>query len=750
MKSLASLTLVSMLLLCFTAKAQFNIGYSINDSIEVKVGTEILANPWAGGFNSPQFSQIDLNKDNKLDLLVFDRNGNTIKTFINEGATGVIDYRFAPKYQRQFPDVREFVQLRDFNCDGLPDVFTYKSAGFEVHQNITDPSDSSLFWQKITPVHILEESGSQVYNLPQDLAAIDDMDGDGDLDILAFSNTFPNNAAYYQNLSVDSGWGCDSLRYKLVMFCWGGFGELATNFDIITGMLCKTGSLNGGQVEPGGNFGHAEASRAHAGSTLLTIDIDADNDKDLVLGDVSYDYLKLLTNGGDQFTATITQVDSGFPLNTQGVQLNVFPGAYYMDIDNDGKDDFLSSPNTSEPNQSIDNSWFYKNNGATNLPDLQFVQKDFLTDGMIDVGAGCHPALVDVDADGLLDLVVGNLSSVNPAMPDESHLNYFRNTGTPSQPAFEWVDTDFQALGQYGLRAIYPTFGDLDGDGDQDLLIGDSEGELHYFENTAGVGNPMALTLSQTSYMSIDVGQHAAPQLIDLNRDSLLDLVVGEKDGILNYFENQGTSSAASFPNQPSIDSLGGVIAPLSSNNDGYSSPSFTDQIDTNGNFLLMMGGYNGVVKVYDNVENNLNGTFTVLDSIVTYGSQVSVTSGHLNGDSILEIITGEIAGGLQIWTQEVPVIIGLPSLALPWESVSAYPNPTHDRLRLEYTSRFPHLLTGGLMDVTGRQVKSFQVKVGTGKQQLPELDLSDLASGLYFVRLSTENFQEVVRIVKQ
>lgn len=748
MKHIYKLWLIGLICgLTTQVNSQVNIGYKVNDSIKVTNGTQTLDNPWAGGINSPQFSQVDLNQDNQLDLIVFDRNGNTLKTFVNEGVNGVMAYRHVPKYQRQFPEARQFVQMRDYNCDGKMDFFTYSTGGFEVHQNITQNTDTALYWQQVTPLHMLTEVGSQVYNLPEDVAAIDDIDGDGDLDVLAFGpGVYQNFVSYYQNISVDSGWGCDSLRFVTNNLCWGSFAELPQDFTILLGVSCKTGSLDEGN--PSGTPGMG-ASRAHAGSTLLTLDIDADNDKDLILGDISYSYLQLLHNGGDQFTSTITQVDSGYPGNTLPVNIPLFPASYYLDVDNDNINDLLVGPNTNEPSSSINNSWLYKNNGANNLPDFQFSQNDFLNSDMIDLGAGCHPTLVDVDGDGLLDLIAGNLSSKNPMATDTSRLAYYRNNGTALFPSFEWVSNDFGGLSQYGLLGIYPTFGDIDNDGDQDLVIGDREGELHYFENTAGTGNPIVLALSQVNYMSIDIGEHAAPQLVDLNRDNLLDLVIGERDGFINYFENTGSATLAQFDSVPTIDTLGGVSVAVPGF-PGFSSPFVTDKLDSSGNYFLVVSDYEGLVRVFDNVEGNLNGNFTVLDSIFTSGSQVSVTMGFLEGDSLINIVTGELAGGLQIWSKRDSIPIGIQGQPNPWSAIKVYPNPATNFLTVEYYARFPHQLTADLVDITGRHTRMMQTTVQAGPQRLQNLDISTLAPGIYFLRLSTEERFEVVRFVKQ
>ena len=154
---------------------------------------------------------------------------------------------------------------------------------------------------------------------------------------------------------------------------------------------------------------------------------------------------------------------------------------------------------------------------------------------MVDLGTSAHPTFYDYNNDGLQDLIVGNFGYHSANNDPISSLALFENTGSDSLPRYNLIERDWLNLSTTNLNTslnipalnLSPTFGDLDGDNNKDLIIGDADGKLHLFTNT-GSGN---FQLTAANYQNIDVGQFSQPQLIDVNRDGLTDLIIGEIDG---------------------------------------------------------------------------------------------------------------------------------------------------------------------------------------------------------------------------
>ena len=606
---------------------------------EIKVLTEngdTIKNPFSGGLNAPQFSEIDLNFDGIKDLFVYDREDGVIKTFINGGTLNTVDYNYSNEYWDKFPELRNFALLRDYNCDGKEDIFTGATGGMAVYKNTSNSVDGIQF-ELVTTLLMSDYGGSGIINLyvpSTDIPAIVDIDNDGDLDVLTFG-VWGTMVEYHENRSIDLYGHCDSLTFIANTTCWGNFSENSSNNSVTLGTTCK------------GIVGHdPNATALHSGSTLLAIDMNADGDKELILGDVSFSNMVALINGGDNFTANIVSQYSTFPLNTTAVDLYLFPAGYYLDVDNDGIKDLIVASNVTNISENFTSVWLYKNSGATDSPIFNYVQNDFLQNNMIEVGTGANAVFEDVNQDGLLDLILGNYGYYGTS-DFVSSIAYFENIGSSGNPVFQLIDRDYGGFSVIGVNGLFPAFGDIDSDGDNDLILGNYNGDLYLYENIAGAGNTYEFNLFSTNYMSIDVGQHSAPQLVDFNGNGLLDLLIAERSGNINYFENRGTSTDANFDSQPTTSEFGqiDVMIPCCT---GYSTVHLTT--DENNETILYVGSEDGVIYIYSNI-NILNpeAAFTLVDSIVTGASSVSIFTADINNSGKKEEVYGENSGGLTI-----------------------------------------------------------------------------------------------------
>ena len=536
-------------------------------SLHFKENGVQFSSPLSGGINSGQFSNIDLNLDGIMDIVVFDKSGDKLSPFINNNG----NFIYAPEYRNNFPAMHDWAILTDYNCDGKNDIFSYSSAGMAVYLNTSTTSLSFSIVDTLVRSNYGGPVPLNIFISPVDIPAIADIDYDGDLDILTFS-VLGGFVEYHKNLSMELYGNCDSLTFEFSESCWGLFYE-GLNSYILNCPNCQCPQVTSEYT--------SNKKQKHAGSTLLAIDIDNDNDKDLILGDISYNNLNLLINGGDNQNAIMIAVDSIFPqnyTNTIATEMDVYPAAYYLDVTNDGINDLIVTTNSDNNAENFESCWLYENTGQNTFPDFNFIQKDFLQADMIELGTSAFPAFYDYNNDGLEDLIIGNYGYHQPNNDPVSSLALFENIGSDSIPYYDLINRDWLGLSSINLNInlnipalnLSPTFGDIDGDNDADLIVGDSDGKIHLFENNSG-----NFTLSAPNYQNIDIGQFAQPQLIDVNRDGLTDIIIGEQDGTINFLPNSGSISNAIF--DTIIANWGGIDIEESFISTGFSTPMLYD-----------------------------------------------------------------------------------------------------------------------------------------------------------------------------
>ena len=744
-----------LMLVALHSYAQLDLQF--DGTVNVQRGAQTLDLAWSGGMNYAQFSEIDLDLDGLKDLVFFDRSGDKLVTLVNTGGTGTDRYRLSRAFDAVWPfsQLHDWALFRDYDCDGKEDIFTYSLAGFSVFRN-TSTSDALSFEQLVYRAecdYVFTDGSFQRSNLyvsSDDLPGLTDVDGDGDLDVLTFSQ-LGSFVEYYKNLSMETYGTCDSLTFVRRNACWGRFAENSSTNAVTLDVDCQF-NVPAPEIvgEPGSDLHQdgADRAEAHAGSTITPLDLNGDGVKDLLLGDIAYTNLVALTNGGTVDNSLMVSVDDQFPSSDVAVNLPVFPAAYHLDVDGDTDRDLLVCPSARGLAQNYKGVWYYKNNGSDAAPDFEFQQDDLFQGRMLDVGEGANPVFFDHNRDGLMDLIISNEGYFDPTGTYVGKLALLENVGTADEPAFNLVTDDYISLSTSGIGvSMYPAFADVDGDGDQDMYIGDLQGRLHFYRNVA-TGSTAQFTLAtpNVTYQNgteIDLGRQVTPQFVDLDRDGRMDLVVGEQNGNLNYVRNVGTTTAPSWTLV--TDSLGKVRT-VTAFTLGHSVPFiFTNE---DGGYELLAGSENGSLWHYTGIDGNLAGTWTLVDSSfmdLDEGYRSTLGMHDITGDGELDLVVGNFRGGVSFWRSDLPASIRGPQGGSG--TLALRPNPTTGAVEVILPSS-PELTRRSLVvrNALGQEVQRVRV-LGPAMA----LDLSSKPNGVYTIKLEGEGPRMVpARLVVQ
>ncbi len=730
--------LLTLLLIVMGSSLQAQINLTRNGDVPVSNGFSQLQYPWTGGLNAPQFSQQDLNFDGLPDYFVFDRYSDLAFVFLKTEEGYIHDV----SYNQYLPPLTSWALMRDYNCDDIPDIFfsTMKDnlAGIGIYEGrqVGNHLEFSLAIDFLTfdddqPLIV------SVFDLPD----INDIDNDGDIDILTFQTPSGGFVEYFENTSTD----CQkSISFSRVDECWGNVYESGISTSLKLDTICDSGD---GFIS---NFPIDRHSQMHPGSTLLSFDQNNDNLRELILGDISFDNLVMLVNGGTTQDAFIVSQDTLFPFNNIPAILQSFPAAYSVDANDDGLLDLLVSPNSGAQLETRENIWYYENTGSADQAVFERQNTRYLSDQTIDVGRFAQPALADVDGDGLQDLIIGHYTP-SSGSDEPSGLYLYKNTGTSTEPAFTFETDDFlnlrNLLGLPGLFA--PNFGDIDSDGDIDMMLGigdtDYNGQLILFENDAEPGDPPNFTYTpfNINYANIDVGQFSIPQMIDADRDGLTDILVGSKNqGRLFFYKNIGAVGAPEFDEGTNY--WGEVILVADGLPEGHSAPALAD-LDGSGNYSLLVGTREGPLYVFTDIEDNVaSGAFTLNGAKqLDLGERIVPCIGELDGDPTPELIIGTERGGVVFYDVESlwPTNLDHPAAN---ENVQIWPSPAAQLININLpSSDFKEI---EIYKTSGQLI--YQDRLHQGK--IHQIKTEDWPNGVYHIKLTNRSTSITKKIIIQ
>ena len=546
--------------------------------------------PFLGGFNVPRPQLVDIDADGDLDLFVQEAAGELLLFERLDGP----EVRFAWRADRyEDLDVGEWYRFADLDADGDLDLLAEaKYSMIQAWEN-RGPDASPRFVSVADTLR--DDQGRAIFSDRQNIPNVVDFDCDGRLDLML--GRLDGSITRYEAIEPWSGEGAPSFAF------------VTDNFEDISIVA---------QITP---------SSRHGANTLVFADLDGDGDKDLIWGDWFEPGLLLLENSGScedpGFSNLPVPWPVGAPISTSGYNAPTFG-----DVDGDGDLDAIVGV--------LGGAYNPITTAADNLYLLE--QEDsgwrLVTERLIDqidVGAESVPAVGDLDGDGDLDVLVAN--KIDPASQRTARIYRLENVGSVTRPALRMAGPLEGIEGEFHYA---PALADIDGDGDPDLLVGTWNQGVLLFRNR-GTARAPRFAREAAPLVELSRGSHASPAVGDLDGDGDLDLVVGESSGEINVWRNEGSRTAPVYALV--------TEALLGLDVGRRSAPAIAD-LDGDGILDLVVGAESGETIVLGGLGGGVD-RFERGGTLALPGISTPVFA-DLDSDGDPDLLVGEIAGGLR------------------------------------------------------------------------------------------------------
>ncbi len=456
------------------------------------------------------------------------------------------------------------------------------------------------------------------------------------------------------------------------------------------------------------------------GSSVAFSDVDGDGDNDvLITGYNSSEEMiaKLYINDGTGSFLEMTDIPF----------VGVAHGSVnFSDVDGDGDNDVLMTGRTSSGLGRI--SKLYINDGTGNFSEMTGTLFEGTQNGSV--------AFSDVDGDGDDDVLISG------RLQDERKSKLYINDGTGNFS--EMMNTPFEGLDSGSIA-----FSDIDGDGDNDVLI---TGDKSHFEpisklyNNDGAGNFSEMT--DTPFENVENGSVA---FSDIDRDGDNDLLItglsdrilpnGHKEKISKLYRNDGAGNFSEI---------------TSTHFDGVSSSSvaFSDVDGDGDNDVLITGSNNSFEFSSKLYHNHGNGDFSEMRGHPFANIQSgSVAFSDIDGDGDKDLlISGWGAGndsglGSVLYTNEGAISDFTFGINLDF---IVYPSPTKSKkLNIEFNSEEHGFVTVKVFNLKGYLLSQQKQYAVIGRQAFP-IDIISLSSGSYFVQLDNGKINGSAKFIVQ
>ncbi len=564
------------------------------------VDGRLLDQPFLGGFNLPRPQLADADGDGDLDLFV-QESSDRVMFFRNEGGGGRERFRWESD---AFEDlsVGEWFRFVDVDLDGDLDLLAeqpYSYIRYYRNDGGSGPARYALAADTLKDV-----DGEPIFSDRQNIPNAADIDCDGRLDLLIGRLT--GTITRYE---AEAPAGDGVPRFRHVTDAFEGI-EIVAAFQGLR----------------------------HGANTMALGDVDRDGDHDLFWGDFFEAGLLFIENTGTCARPALRGVPRPFPLDDP-VSTSGYNAPALGDVDGDGDEDLAMGVlgGAFNPNlTSVANLHYFEQ-----VAQGEFAPRTRRLIRTLDVGSESFPAFSDLDGDGDPDMLISN--KIEPGETRTGRLFAYENAGTPAAP-------EFVPRGPVeGLPEAYhlaPAFGDLDGDGDEDMLLGQWRDRIALYRNDGPSPDGIAprWTLVDSAAATLTRGRNTTPTLADLDGDGDLDLLVGESSGAINHYVNEGGPGAPDF--QLASDRFQGIDA-------GRRSVPATFDVDGDGDLDLVVGSESSGLLLY---RNEGSATEPVFVETVPFPLRVPTFTApafvDLDGDGVEDLAMGGGGGGLTVYSR--------------------------------------------------------------------------------------------------
>jgi len=448
---------------------------------------------------------------------------------------------------------------------------------------------------------------------------------------------------------------------------------------------------------------------------VVLADIDDDSDFDLLVGDHdgSVHFYRNIATGEEYSFVPEPHVLAEIKVGSRAAPTVV-------DIDDDGDQDIFVG-------EAVGAISFYRNIGTRTDPAFELVSERFQD---IKAGPASFPSFADVDNDGDFDLFVGTGAYIWPVNVG-GNVHWYENVGTPEHPEFTLVTEQFASI-RVEVFNSRPVFADIDGDDDLDLFVGSGGGQIQFFRNT-GTPSSHEYGLETETFADIDVERGGQVELADIDNDGDLDLFVTESYGNIHFYRNVGTSSEYRFK------LVTEDFAYLLNDVGCLSTPTFAD-IDDDDDFDMFVGREFGTIHFYRNIGSSTDPVFSL--ETRDYGEILAGFDVLLVGFSVPAFVDIDADGDLDLF-----VGVGTGEL-LFYRNVGTASDPRFvratDMQRIAHRSHlapaFADIDGDGDFDLLARHMDGYAFYLNSGTAADPQFKL--LPNAFPEVRLSTLNQQ--------